>query len=78
MVKVGRFVNVNQVNCFCSVVSNRTEKVVTYGAAGCVKCCGASQQFFSEDLAAVTLNLEGVHVVSIVLCMPCVGCVCMF
>lgn len=31
-----------------------------------VICSGSCDQFFAEQLAAVTLNLEGVHVVSIV------------
>jgi len=37
-----------------------------YNAAG-VDC--SSEQFFREQLATVTLNLEGIHVVSIVLCL---------
>ena len=49
-----------------SVVSRRTGDYGCDNAAGCVKCSGSGQQFFSEQLAAVTLNLEGIHVVSIV------------
>jgi len=32
-------------------------------AAGRVKCSGSGRQFFTDQLATVTLNLEGIHVV---------------
>jgi len=40
--------------------------------AGCVKCSGSSRQFFADQLAAVTLNLEGIHVVK-ALCNNCLA-----
>ena len=48
------------------VVNRKTEGDSYYYGAGCVKCSGSGQQFFSGQLAAVSLNLEGIHVVSVV------------
>jgi len=35
-----------------------------YNVAGSVKCRVPCDQFFSEQLSTVALNLEGIHVVS--------------
>ena len=35
---------------------------------GGVRCGGSCIQFFGEQLASVTLNLEGIHVVSVNIC----------
>ena len=52
---------------FPNATDNNLDEVRCYAGcpvAGEVRCHGCCDQFFSEQPSAVTLNLEGIHVVS--------------